>query len=301
MNGDIRRVLKAPTKPLLDFTSLQFSGGGYYVSDKEDGIRAITHPRYGLVSQKLLEIPNLWVCNMLNLRCPRYLDGELVAIDCEGNTADFNDTQSAIMTESGQPAFEFRVFDCFENQYIPYSERYKRVRELLKPMKHDCSVQPLAQVWCTSAAEIAEEERSALERGKEGVMIRSPDGWYKEGRSTLAEEFLLKVKRFVDDEAVVIAIEEELANCNLATRDAGGLQKRSKHLAGMVGKKRVGVLICRWRGKTLRIASGMTDLQKQWWWDRPCDIVAKRITFKYQAHGMKVLPRAPIFKGVRYD
>jgi DNA ligase-1 len=39
-------------------------------------------------------------------------------------------------------------------------------------------------------------------------------GTYKFGRSTVRDNILLKVKRFLDDEAVVIDIEEKMHNEN---------------------------------------------------------------------------------------
>lgn len=298
----ITRPLKAPTDPVYDFTTLQhhLDRGGLYASDKEDGIRCLIHPIHGPVSQKMLPIPNNWVHEILRVHCPPFLDGELVALDCEGNDCTFNDTQSTIMTRDGQPRFVFRIFDWFGDTLMSYQGRYMKTRMLVKEATNDC-IQLLQQTLCTKVAHIENEEESALERGKEGLMLRHPKGIYKQGRSTLSEAYLLKVKRFKDDEARVIGIEEEMENCNPATRDAHGLAKRSKHRAGMAGKQRVGKLICDWNKHMIKVASGMTDAQKMDWWDAPWKIVGKSITFRYQAHGMKDLPRCPVFHGIRHD
>lgn len=298
----ITRPLKAPTEPVYDFTTLQhhLDRGGLYASDKEDGIRCLIHPIHGPVSQKMLPIPNNWVHEILRVHCPPFLDGELVAQDVEGNDCTFNDTQSAIMTQDGQPRFVFRVFDWFGDPLMPYVKRLiKSTDEVLKA-SDDC-VQLLEQELLTTQGAIEVAEAYALERGKEGLMLRHPKGIYKQGRSTFSEAYLLKVKRFKDDEARVIGIEEEMENCNPATRDAHGLAKRSKHQAGMKPKSRVGKLLCNWRGHMIKVASGMDDEDKKRWWLFPNLIVGKSITFRYQAHGMKDLPRCPIFKGIRYD
>lgn len=298
----ITRPLKAPTEPVYDFATLQhhLDRGGLYASDKEDGIRCLIHPVLGPVSQKMLPIPNKWVQNILLSHCPNFLDGELVAQDCEGNDCTFNDTQSAIMTHDGHPRFVFRVFDWFGDALMPYEQRLKEAAKLVYEATDDC-IQWLGQNFCETIKDIQDEEQGALDRGKEGLMLRHPKGIYKQGRSTLSEAYLLKVKRFKDDEARVIGLEEEMENCNPATRDAHGLQKRSKHQAGMQGKQRVGKLICNWHGHTIKVASGMTDDQKKLWWYYPDKIIGQSITFRYQAHGMKDLPRCPIFKGIRYD
>lgn len=305
MNGDIRRVLKAPTEPVLDFASLQhhLDAHGLYASDKEDGIRCIIHPRLGPVSQTLKPIPNEWIKTCLCSSILVGLDGELIARR-KGVDLDFNDTQSVVMSKEGQHGFQFRVFDDFSNQYDPYHQRMITAR--VKVQQYQDSIGDEGVVWlphqrCKSVVDIEKYEKRALLKGKEGIMLNHPNGWYKEGRSTLAEAYLLKVKRFVDDEAVVYALEEEMENCNPATREASGLQKRSKHQANLKGKGMVGKLICEWKEKTIKIGSGMTHDQKRRWWKNPTLIYGKTITFKYQLHGMKDLPRAPIFKGIRYD
>jgi len=304
MNLPIQRPLKAPTTPILDFVSLQPLLDQYeflYASDKEDGIRCLIHPVHGVCSQTMKPIPNDWVRACLDDPDLVGLDGELVALTAEGADANFNDTQSAIMSYAGRPKFEYRVFDCFKNIYDPFRERSWMASDMVTDSDCDEHVKLLPQKICSSVNNIEQAEVSALKRGKEGIMLRQPKGYYKEGRSTLNEGYLLKVKRFMDDEARVIGVEEEMENCNPAIRDAHGLQKRSKHAAGLKGKGMVGKLICKCRYATIKVASGMTEMEKVIWWENPNLIIGKTITFKYQAHGMKDLPRTPIFKGIRHD
>lgn len=301
MKSILTRPLKAPTKPVLDFAALQ-NFLPFYASDKEDGIRCMICPDRGPISGQMKPIPNDWIHDLLNMRRAFHLDGELVALDCEGGDADFNDTQSAVMSQAGCPAFQFRVFDWYGNIYAPYKERMKIAEDMVLDIRskgYD-HVTWLWQELCESVNKIEAVEADAIKRGKEGIMLRSPDGWYKEGRSTFNEAYLLKVKRFTDDEARVIGVEEEMENCNPAKRNERGLQERSKHKAGLKGKGMVGRLICRWGKHIIKIGSGMTQLQKRRWWENPTLIVGKTITFKYQLHGMKVLPRAPIFKSIRH-
>ena len=68
--------------------------------------------------------------------------------------------------------------------------------------------------------ELAAYESKITDLGYEGLIIRDPFAPYKFGRSTVREGFLLKVKRFVDSEAVVIGIEEEMYNGNEAQTNA---------------------------------------------------------------------------------
>ena len=293
----ITRPLKAPTEPILDLAGLQ-NILPLYASDKEDGIRCLTCPARGPLTGQIKPVPNRFIRDYLTEFAPHWCDGELVVVDRDGRDLPFNDIQSAIMSRDGKPNFRFRVFDLFENIYDPYRVRmrkaYNRVMKTKSPY-----ITWLPHYLCHTIGQLEHYEADALRRGKEGIMLNSPDGWYKENRSTLNEHYLLKVKRFTDDEAEVIGVEEEMENTNEAKLNERGLSQRSKHKAGLKGKGMVGKLVCRWRRHIIYIASGMTESQKILWWANPRRIMGKTITFKYQAHGMKVLPRAPIFKSIR--
>jgi len=298
----LTRPLKAPTEPVLDFAGLQ-NTLPLWASDKEDGIRCLICPQRGAITGQMKPVPNKYICMVLGDDNLNYCDGELVCLDKYGRDLSFNDTQSAVMSQEGDPNFVYRVFDYYENIYDPYLERALLGQETVERFQtndeHGFHLAWLRQYKCNTIHDIEAREAHALRRGKEGIMLRSPGGWYKEGRSTLNEAYLLKVKRFTDDEAEVIGVEEEQENCNPAKLNERGLIQRSKHMAGLKGKGMVGKLVCRWRKHTIYVASGMTESQKIQWWADPSRIIGKHITFKYQHHGMKVLPRAPVFKSIR--
>lgn len=298
----LKRPLKAPTDPITDFATLQ-ALFPMLVSDKEDGIRCLIHPELGPVSQKLLPIPNDYVREGLARYSPQGLDGELVTFNEVGKQDDFNTVQSKIMKRKGQPDFAFLVFDCFEKEYDAYEDRLFEAK--LRVVHYQNNFNPhairlLPQTWCYDVKQLEQLEKDALFRNKEGLMLRNPRGWYKQGRSTLNEGYLLKVKRFTDDEAIVTGVVERMKNCNAATTDHNGLTKRSKHKANLVPAGVVGSLTCLWRGLTLQV-DGLTDFQRALWWQHPEKIVGQTIKFKYQPFGMKDLPRAPKFVGIRYD
>lgn len=297
---NIQRVLKAPQKPVdpKDFASLQYP---LYASRKKDGIRCIIHPTLGPVTQSLKPIRNKHVRDVLNDRRLIGFDGELVTIFSDGTEKSFNQIQSEIMSEHGIPNFRFLVFDCFHYLEDIYEDRKELAQDVIELLSHEC-IEWLPQYLCKDAEIVQWELDDALREGEEGLMLRSPTGIYKQGRSTLREGIILKVKPTVNDaEAVVIGLEEQLENCNLATLDVRGYTKRSKHSANLVPKGCVGKLVCRWNSQEIKIGSGFTDEERHLWWSCPNLVVGKTITFKYQAHGMKNLPRQPIFKGIRYD
>jgi ATP-dependent DNA ligase len=296
----VDRPLKASSKPITDLATLQHLLP-LYASDKEDGIRCLIHPKLGPISQTFKPILNDYVRETLAEYCPTGLDGELIVPG-----KDFNDIQSAIMTKTGIPDWKYLVFDCFTNIYDPFVTRFSRAGTLIQELNNeypseDPAIKLLPQILCTTIKEIENAEAYALARGKEGIMLRVPGGYYKEGRSSLNEGYLLKVKRFMDDEAVVIDIEEQIENCNPAKRGYDNCLRRSTHAAFMKPTGLMGKIICKWKGHRIKIGSGFTEEQRARYWNNPSFIVGKTITFTYQPHGMRTLPRAPIFKGIRYD
>src|SRR5690606_7881531 len=88
-------------------------------------------------------------------------------------------------------------------------------------------------------------ELMALNLGYEGIMLRSPFAKYKFGRSTLKEQGLIKVKRFIDEEAEIVGFEELMRNQNEATPSAFGLQVRGHSIHGKVAAGTLGKLILR--------------------------------------------------------
>ena len=117
-------------------------------------------------------------------------------------------------------------------------------------------------------------------------MLRSPEGTYKFGRSTRRENILLKVKRFSDDEAVLIDIEEE-------ETDSSDKSRR-------IGANTAGTLILRHKnGMEFGVYSGLNDELRQDVWDNPDNYMGRLVKYKYFAHGMKDRPRHPVFLGFR--
>lgn len=135
----------------------------------------------------------------------------------------------------------------------------------------------------------------------EGMVLRHPDGIYKFGDSTLTEQLMLKVKRFVDDEAFVIGAEELYSNLNEAKLDVQGYTERSSHQANMKPMGVLGALIVDWRGHTLRIGTGFTAEQRKEYWIMHLagDLVGKLAKFKYLPGGMKDLPNPAVFLAFR--
>jgi len=75
----------------------------------------------------------------------------------------------------------------------------------------------------------------------------------------------------------------------------------------MVGKGTLGKFLVRevgdvpWKDREFAIGTGegLTQLLRQQIWDAKETYLGKIVTYKYQPHGVKDLPRLPIWKGFR--
>lgn len=263
---------------------------------KMDGIRALM-VKGKLVSRTFKAIPNNHIREMLENDLPTNIDGELMDV------AGWEHTQSSVMRVDGKPDFKFYAFDIVTGDLCkPYSERMKDLKALKLPA-YCVKVLPTE---IKNHADLLALEEEFVNDGFEGLMLRRPDSCYKCGRGTLRAMDLVKVKRFVDAEAVITGYEEQMENTNTAEKDNFGRTKRSSAQAGLVGKGTLG----RWNVKAINgdfkgvefglgTAKGVTQEMRLEWWKNRDKLVGKIVTFKYQAAGSVDAPRIPVFKGFR--
>ena len=90
-------------------------------------------------------------------------------------------------------------------------------------------------------------------------MMRDPVGRYKLGRGTFKEGLIYKLKRFADDEAVIIGFKEQMTNNNILEKDELGYAKRSIFKENMIPAGTLGNFIVDWRELELDIAPGNFD------------------------------------------
>lgn len=234
-----------------------------YVQPKYDGIRCLIVGGEA-VSRTLKPIPNKYIQSCLR-GLPSY-DGELLL---KNPDATFQDIQSAVMSIDGEPSFDYNIFDIVND--LEFQERL----ELFKGA-------PTTLI--NNISELLLFEISSLEQGHEGIMIRSPSGKYKFGRSTEKEGLLLKLKRFKDAEAEVIRVEELIHQDGTAGNLLGCINVRDK-------VSRV----------QFKIGTGFTREERDYYWKNPDKIVGKNITYKYQEISQYNCPRFPVFQYIRED
>lgn len=94
-----------------------------------------------------------------------------------------------------------------------------------------------------SLDEILEFEHKVLAKDHEAIIIRNPFLPYREGTSTKEGE-LLRLKRYISEEAIILEVGAAYTNTNEAETNALGYSERSSKLAGKVAKEEVGKLLC---------------------------------------------------------
>lgn len=289
-------------KPLLAFTCDDTSTLKYplYASVKLDGIRVIILD--GVVysrSMKAIRSKAVQEC----FGKPEYngLDGEILYGPWNAPNV-FNVTTQTVMATELKPEFskdELRlaVFDKVDID-LPYNQRATWVKYHVDGLNNS-QVRFVTQREVSSESELLQLEQSVLDRGYEGVMVRSIDGKYKQGRSTAKEGIIGKIKRFSDAEAVVIGFEEKMHNTNEAKTNELGRTQRSQSQEGMVGAGTLGALVCECNGIRFSIGSGFDDAGRAEVWANKGKYLGKLAKFKYFAVGMKDSYRFPIFLGWR--
>ncbi len=287
-------------KPTLavnaDFSKIKYP---VYASPKLDGIRCSIVGGKAL-SRTLKPIPNKAIYEYLSDSMFDGLDGELIVGEPTSPTV-YNMTVSKVMAhDRGLDGVTYYVFDL-HNHTGGFTGRNLALRKFsasrgvlpMLPIVH------LEQKWIGNEDEMIGYEAHCVGAGYEGIILRHPDSPYKFGRSTVKEGFLLKVKRFVDQDAEIIGVVEEMFNGNEAQTNELGRTKRSTSAAGLSGKGSMGALHVRdlVTGIDFHIGTGFTAADRAAMWAAPP--IGELCKYKHFPVGVKDKPRHPVFLGFR--
>lgn len=302
----------ADFKPMLakdgDLSKIKFP---VVVQPKLDGIRcSIVNGKP--VSRTLKPIPNKEIHEALSDPRLEGLDGELIvgevtASDCYRTTVSFVMSHD----KTGEP-WVFHVFDKWDEPG-GFWNRFSGARKTIFPEGASLGLCDRVCIVTTSTAldsdHLEQIEEFHIDLGHEGIIVRVGDAPYKFGRSGKAGP-LLKVKRFVDFEAEVIGVYEEMRNDNEATTNALGHTERSSHQENKVGKDTLGGLELRainglWEGAEFRCGTGFDRATRvtlwRMWHDpfMPEFTAGQVVKVKSFPIGVKDKPRHPVFLGFR--
>ena len=261
------------------------------IQPKLDGIACLAVNGVA-VSRTMKPIPNKFIQSFFAANKYHGLHGELMI------AGDFNDVQSGVMRIEGEPDFYYVVYDLW-NHEGSYQERFDTLSTFLP--EYVGRVKLIDNRLVGSAEKCDSLLTSIIDKGYEGAMLRDPESLYKQGRHTLKSQALLKLKKFFDDEAIVIGFEEKMTNTNIKELDERGYSKRSHKLEGMVPADTLGALVVKWKDVEFKIGSGYNDEQRKHIWDNRENLLGKLVTYKYQELSKYGVPRFPVWKCFREE
>ena len=291
----LKRPMKAPTDPIKDdeLKNIQYPIVG---SPKLDGFRCIIDEQ-GALTSSMKPFTNRFVAETLKNPYFVGLDGEIVVgapHKTDENDDVFHRTSGPIRRFDGEPDFKLFVFDNWKGGDFSYKERWIDSTNLLQKNPR---IIVLEQRILKTTDEVIAYEQEMVELGYEGAMIRSLDGTYKEGRCTFREMNIFKRKPFEECEAVIIGVEEQMANLNEKVTNEMGLSKRSSCQINKVPKNTLGMFVLQsdlWE-KEFKAGTGhgFDDKKKKEIWDNKEVYIGQIVTVKYQKYGSIDKPRMP--------
>lgn len=221
--------------------------GPFYVQPKLDGVRLIVSNKGGLSrTGKIVAGTEKWG---KHLKDGEYLDGE-----CYVHGMKFEDITSAFKTAPEK--LEYHIFDKFNvnNLNVPFSER-------LKDTNIECR-------YVEDPEQISKIHEEFVNKGYEGIMIRTANGPYEMCRSN----HLLKYKTFQTDEFKVVGVHE-----------------------GTGRDQKTPVWECETAsGETFSVKpEGSVEYKKELWLNKHKHI-GKMLTVRYQNATSRGVPRFPV-------
>lgn len=278
-------------------------------SPKIDGIRALVVD--GVVqSRSGKPIPCPTIQELFGVPALEGLDGELGI----GPLTASNLMQRTMAAMSKSPlspedlrVLSFNVFDRWdedENYAIRAAHAQRQVEDAGQLMSLCSRVEWVPHCFVSSEEELIDYEEHQLADGYEGVMINTTNGRYKNGRCGKKEPWLFKVKRFADDEAIVVGFSEMMHNDNEAFESELGRTKRATlkenlRPAGVLGSLRLRAVTGKFAGAEFD-CSGFTAAQRADLWRHRDMLLGKLGSFKhFDVTGAKDRPRQPVWKGFR--
>lgn len=275
------------------------------VQPKIDGVRGLNISGV-LTGRSLKTHANLFSTAYYSTDVYQGFDGELAAAhECDPDLC--RKTSSALSTITGEPFTLWHVFDFVSpvTKTLRYIERYDLLKERVMHLQSRGLVPTVRLVptyWAHDLQTVLDWDSKFLDMGYEGTIIRDPDGVHKEGRSTIREMGLLRIKRFVEEEAVVVSIVEGECNQNEAQENELGNTFRSTHQENMVPNGLVGALICCdiKSGQEITVSAGrLTHAERKMYFDNKSLLIGKTIKYKFFPKGVKDKPRFPTYQSIR--
>lgn len=233
------------------------------------------------------------------------ISGELIYGEPNANDV-FNKTTSFVRSKSTPDGLDNKecklyVFDYVDDN-MRYVERHKEAGYICTNASYFHTPMYLVVQTCVNnEKEMLAMEQVYLNDGYEGGMLRDPNALYKHGRATEKSQALMKVKRFEDDEALIIGVEELMHNANVQTKGVFGNSERSSHKENLVPMNTLGALVCETKdGVVFNIGTGYTQKMRDDLWKmfKEGKLLGEYVKYKSFKIGVVNAPRLPVYKEI---
>jgi DNA ligase-1 len=230
------------------------------------------------------------------------LDGELY-----GERMTFQEITHFVMTEdlNGKEVLPEKLkFYCFDmlksTPNTPFKERYEALQALINTEKFE-NIVLVKQKIVKSKKEVEELFDEVLEKGYEGLILKSLTCAYKFGRYTYKSGDAYKVKPFMTFDSKIIGVEERFENTSASFKNELGNSQRHSFKDAMKPTGIAAVFIVDYEGGEQRVnITGDESFRKEIWENRK-KYIGKFIEFKGMLVGSKEKVRHPVFIRFRLD
>jgi DNA ligase-1 len=167
----------------------------WYMSEKLDGIRAYWNGKEFLSKNgNKIYAPTWFIKDFPNFE----LDGELWT-----KREDFENIQNIVLDKKPSLKWQEITYNIFEvpNEQGNFDKRLEKIKNYLYKNQNKF-IKIIPQLICKNDKELNKYLEKLVNEKAEGIMLKNPKLEYFKGRS----ENILKVKKFYDDEALVIGI-----------------------------------------------------------------------------------------------
>lgn len=280
------------------------------IMTKYDGVRCLVEN--GIVKGKtLLPIPNKHIQYLYGKEKFEGKEFEIIVTDSNGNydpVTCCRETVSFTNTEYLDREHRCVLIDNFHLAEFPFEDRFISLARFSNEQPDFITPE---YIIATTIEEILHYEDSILKQDHEAIIIRNPELTYKEGVSS-AEGELLRLKRYISEEAIILEALPAFANNNVAKENLLGNMERSSHIDGKVAKEEIGKFFCQlvkdihdpWSGRLIAkkgsscvIATGnMTKEDKIRLYQDRESLKGMMIKFKSFPKGTKDKPRFATFQ-----
>jgi len=276
---------------------------------KIDGVRSFNFDG-SLTGRSLKKHKNKYITEYFSKPIFKGLDGEMAALhEVHPDLCRF--TSSALSTVEGTTNVTWHCFDFLtEDTYLlNYIDRYTalqyRLNEISKE-NHTASsyLKIVPMVIINSLEELISKDLEYNYLGYEGSIVRDIYGLYKEGKSTVDEGGLLRIKHFVEEDAVVIGIIESQINVSDSIINELGYKEKSHKKKDLVPGNYIGSFICIDCKTNKEIIVGVGKMPRrlrEYYFRNKHLIIGQIIKYKYFPKGGKNKPRFPTYQSHRID